>query len=102
MRLADEALEFVIDAARLAHVAGRRLQRDRGRAVRRQFKEERVRIRSEFFKQPLLHRMNKSRKMLVTSKWLVGWSSRREMSEQSFYDPIRLNLSRTHRHTRTQ
>lgn len=45
---ADEALEFVVDAARFAHVSGGRLQRDRGRAMRWQLEEEGVRIRAKF------------------------------------------------------
>ncbi len=55
-RLADEGLEFVVDAAGLARVARRRLQRDAGRAVRRQLEEERVRILAQLLDETLLER----------------------------------------------
>ena len=52
--VADECLEFVVDPAWLAGVAGRGLERDGGGAVRRQLEEERERVLAELLYQALL------------------------------------------------
>jgi len=50
----DEGFHLVVDAARLARVAGRRLKGDAGRAVRRQLEVERVRVLTQLLDQALL------------------------------------------------
>ena len=52
--VSDEGFHFVVDAARLAGVAGRRLKGDAGRAVRRQLEVERVRVLAQLLDQPFL------------------------------------------------
>lgn len=51
---AHEALEFIVHSTGLAHVAGRRLEGDGGRAVWRQFEEERVGIGAQLLQQSFL------------------------------------------------
>lgn len=52
--VADEGLEFVVDAAWLPGVSGRGLEGDRGRAVRGQLEEEREGVLAELLYQAFL------------------------------------------------
>ena len=54
LRVPNEGLHLVVDAAWLARVTRRRLEGDAGRAVRRQLEVERVRVLAEFFDQTFL------------------------------------------------
>ena len=54
LRVPNEGLHLVVDAARLARVARRGLEGDAGRAVWRQLEVERVRVLAQLFDQPLL------------------------------------------------
>lgn len=54
LRVGNKRLEFIVDAAGLARLAGRGLQRDGGGAVRRQLEVERVCGRAQLADQALL------------------------------------------------